>query len=174
MCERERKFSFYSANFSYTAQYNQLWLPYYTLNLQTFYSSYYWKFVPFYNISWFPQPPSLWQPLFSSVSLIYLLFICIFFVVLVQSLSHVQFLTQPHGLQHTMLFCLPLSPGVCSDSCQFSQWCYLSVSSSTVLFSTFAFSLSQHQGLFHWISSSHQVLELQHQSFQSLFKIDFL
>ena len=32
-----------------------------------------------------------------------------------------------------------------------------------------AFNLSQHQGLFHWISSSHQmakVLELQHQSFQ--------
>ena len=34
--------------------------------------------------------------------------------------------------------------------------------------SSFAFSLSQHQGLFQWISSSHQVakiLELQHQSF---------
>ena len=33
-----------------------------------------------------------------------------------------------------------------------------------------AFNLSQHQGLFQWISSSHQVakvLELQHQSFQS-------
>ena len=40
-----------------------------------------------------------------------------------------------------------------------------------------AFSLSQHQGLFQWVSSSHQVakvLELQHQSFQWIFRIDFL
>ena len=40
-----------------------------------------------------------------------------------------------------------------------------------------AFNLSQHQGLFQWVSSSHQVakvLELQHQSFQWVFRIDFL
>ena len=42
-----------------------------------------------------------------------------------------------------------------------------------------AFSLSQHQGLFQWVSSSHQVakvleLQLQHQSFQWIFRIDFL
>ena len=42
-----------------------------------------------------------------------------------------------------------------------------------------AFSLSQHQGLFQWISSSHQVakvlaLQLQHQSFQWIFRTDFL
>ena len=42
-----------------------------------------------------------------------------------------------------------------------------------------AFSLSQHQGLFQWISSSHQVAEvlefqLQHQSFQWIFRTDFL
>ena len=45
--------------------------------------------------------------------------------------------------------------------------------------SPLAFSLSQHQGLFHWISSSHQVakvleLQLQHQSFQWIFRTDFL
>jgi len=37
-----------------------------------------------------------------------------------------------------------------------------------------AFSLSQHQGLFQWVSSSHQVakvLELQHQSFQWIFRL---
>ena len=37
-------------------------------------------------------------------------------------------------------------------------------------------SLSQHQGLFQWVSSSHQlakVLELQHQSFQWIFRTDF-
>ena len=41
-----------------------------------------------------------------------------------------------------------------------------------------AFTLSQHQNLFFkWVSSSHQVakvLELQHQSFQWIFRIDFL
>ena len=40
-----------------------------------------------------------------------------------------------------------------------------------------AFSLSQHQGLFQWVSSLHQVakiLELQHQSFQWIFRPDFL
>ena len=40
-----------------------------------------------------------------------------------------------------------------------------------------AFNLSQHQGLFQWVSSSHQVakvLELQHQSFWWIFKVDFL
>ena len=39
--------------------------------------------------------------------------------------------------------------------------------------------LSQHQGLFQWVSSSHQVakvleLQLQHQSFQWIFRVDFL
>ena len=42
-----------------------------------------------------------------------------------------------------------------------------------------AFNLSQHQGLFKWVSSSHQVAEvlefqLQHQSFQWMFRTDFL
>ena len=42
-----------------------------------------------------------------------------------------------------------------------------------------AFSLSQHQGLFQWVSSLHQVakvleLQLQHQSFQWIFRVDFL
>ena len=41
------------------------------------------------------------------------------------------------------------------------------------------FSLSQHQGLFKWVSSSHQVakvleLQLHNQSFQWIFRIDFL
>ena len=42
-----------------------------------------------------------------------------------------------------------------------------------------AFNLSQHQGLFQWVSSSHKVakvleLQLQHQSFQWIFRTDFL
>ena len=42
-----------------------------------------------------------------------------------------------------------------------------------------AFNLSHHQGLFKWVSSSHQVakvleFQLQHQSFQWIFRTDFL
>ena len=42
-----------------------------------------------------------------------------------------------------------------------------------------AFSLTQHQGLFQWVSSSHQVarvleLQLQHQCFEWIFRVDFL
>ena len=42
-----------------------------------------------------------------------------------------------------------------------------------------AFNLSQHQGLFQWVSSSHQVakvleFQFQHQSFQWIFRTDFL
>ena len=41
------------------------------------------------------------------------------------------------------------------------------------------FNLFQHQGLFHWVGSSNQVakileLQLQHQSFQWIFRVDFL
>ena len=42
-----------------------------------------------------------------------------------------------------------------------------------------AFNLSQNQGIFKWVSSSHQVakvleLQLQHQSFQWIFRTDFI
>ena len=47
------------------------------------------------------------------------------------------------------------------------------------LLSPSAFSLSQHQVLFPWVGSSHQVaevlqLQFQHQSFQWIFRVDFL
>jgi len=35
----------------------------------------------------------------------------------------------PHGLQRTSLSCPSLSPGVCSNSCPLSQWCYPTISS---------------------------------------------
>ena len=41
----------------------------------------------------------------------------------------------PNGLQHAMLLCLSLSPRVCTISCPVSWWCYLTISSSAVLFS---------------------------------------
>ena len=77
---------------------------------------------------------------------------------------------QPHGLQHTRPSCPSPIPGVYPNSCPLSQWCdqpsHLLSSPSPP-----AFNFSQHQGLFKWISSSHQVtkgleFQLQHQSFQ--------
>ena len=80
-----------------------------------------------------------------------------------------------HGLQYARLPCPLISPGVCTNSYPLSQWCHPTISSS-VTPSPFAFSLSQHQGLFQWVSSSHQVAEVlefqhQHQSFQWLFRL---
>ena len=39
-----------------------------------------------------------------------------------------------HGPQHTRLFCPPLSPGVCSNSCPLSRWCYMTISSFAIPF----------------------------------------
>ena len=85
---------------------------------------------------------------------------------------------RPGGLQHARLPCPSLSPGVCSDSCPLSWWWHPTISCSVVP-SAPAFNLSQHQGLFQWVGSSHQVakvleLQPQHQSLQWIFRIDFL
>ena len=42
---------------------------------------------------------------------------------------------QPHGLLHTRLLCLSLSPRVCSNFCPPSQWCCLIISSYAAPFS---------------------------------------
>ena len=39
-----------------------------------------------------------------------------------------------HGLQHARIPCSSLSPGVCSNSCPLSGWCYLTISSSAAPF----------------------------------------
>ena len=41
----------------------------------------------------------------------------------------------PHGLQHIRPLCPPLSPGIWSNFCALSQRCYLTISSSVILFS---------------------------------------
>ena len=82
----------------------------------------------------------------------------------------------PHGLQHTRLPCPSLAPGACSNSCPLNWWYHPTISSSVTLFSS-CIQSSQHQGLFQWVGSLHQVakvLELQHQSFQWIFWVDFL
>ena len=56
------------------------------------------------------------------------------------------------GLQHTRLPCPSLSPRVCSNFCPLSWWCFPTISSSACFSSC---PLSQHQGLFQWVGSSH-------------------
>ena len=55
-------------------------------------------------------------------------------IVVVQSLGHVRLFVTPQ-LQHVRLPCPSLSPGVCSNSCPLTWWCYLTISSSVVPFS---------------------------------------
>ena len=53
--------------------------------------------------------------------------------------------------------CPSLSPGICSNSCPLSQWCFLTISSSAAPFSFCLQSFQAFQGLFHWVGSLHQV-----------------
>ena len=84
---------------------------------------------------------------------------------------------QPHGLQHARPPCPSPSPRVHSNSC---PWVGDAIQPSHPLSpSPPTFNLSQHQGLFQWVSSLHQVakvleLQLKHQSFQWIFRTDFL
>ena len=81
-----------------------------------------------------------------------------------------------HGLQHTRLPCPSPSLRVCSNSCPLGWWCHPIILFFVVPFSS-CFKLSQHQSVFQWVSSSHRVakvLELQHQSFRWIFRVDFL
>ena len=79
---------------------------------------------------------------------------------------------QPHESQHARPPCTSPTPGVHSDSRPSSQWCHPAISSLCLLPSIFSAS-----GSFP-VSSSHQVpkvleLQLQHQSFQRIFRTDF-
>ena len=89
----------------------------------------------------------------------------------------------PHGLQPTRPPCPSPTPRVHPNPCPSSRWCHPTISSSVVPFSS-AFNLSQHRGLFTWVSSLHQVakgleFQLQHQSFNehsglTSFRMDWL
>ena len=85
---------------------------------------------------------------------------------------------QPHGLQHTRLPCPSLFPGVCLNSCPLSRWCYLTISSSATLFSfclqSFPASGSFLMSQFFTLVGQILELQLQHQSFQWIFRVYFL
>ena len=83
-----------------------------------------------------------------------------------------------HGLQHARLPCPSSTPRVHSNSCPLSQWCHPTISSSVVPFSS-RLQSSPASGSFRKVSSLHQVakvleFQLQHQSFQWIFRTDFL
>ena len=93
----------------------------------------------------------------------------------VQSLSMSDSL-QPHGLQHARLSCTSPAPGACLNSCSLSQWCHPTISSSV---SPFSFCLQSFpaSGSFpvsQFFTSGSQSIELQHSSFQWIFRVDFL
>ena len=85
----------------------------------------------------------------------------------------------PLGLQHGRPPCPSSTPGAYSNSCPLSWWCHIQPSHLLLSPSSPTFNLSQHQGLFLWVSSSHQVakileFQLQDQSFQWTPRIDLL
>ena len=77
-----------------------------------------------------------------------------------------------HGLQHSRPPCPSPNPRVFSNSCPPTQWYHTAISSPVLPFSS-CLQSSQHQGLFKWVSSSHQVakvleFQLQHQSLMNI------
>ena len=95
----------------------------------------------------------------------------------VHFLSNV-WLFRPHGLQNARIPCLSPTPGACSNSCPLSRDA-IQPSHPLLSSSPPAFNISQHQGLFQWVHSLHDVAKLlkfwlQRQSFQWIFRIDFL
>ena len=66
---------------------------------------------------------------------------------------------RPHGLQHTRPPCPSPTPGVHPNPCPLSRWCHPAISSLSSP-SPPALNLSQHQGLFKGVSSSHQVAKV--------------
>ena len=92
------------------------------------------------------------------------------------SCSDVSDSLRPHGLQHTRPPCPSPSPKFAQTEVHWVSDAiqpFHSLSPSSPL----ALNLSQHQGLFQWVNSLHpvaKVLELQYQSFQRIFRVDFL
>ena len=70
---------------------------------------------------------------------------------------------RPHGLQHTRPPCPSPTLGAYSNSCPW--WVGDAIQPSHPLLSPSSptFNLSQHQGLFKWVSSSHQALPMNFQ-----------
>ena len=89
---------------------------------------------------------------------------------------------RPHGLQHSRLPCPSPTPGACSNSCPWSWWCHPAISSSVAPISSCLQSFPALGSLpMRQLDneSLHQVakvleFQLQHQSFQWIFRTNFL
>ena len=98
----------------------------------------------------------------------------------VQSLSHVQLFATPWTVAHQAS--LSITTPVTSRNLLKPMFIKSMMPSDNLILSSPsppAFNLFQHQGLFKWVSSSHQVtkvleFQLQHQWFQWIFRTDFL
>ena len=113
-----------------------------------------------------------------SLTLILQSLICLSFSSVQFSHSVVSDSLQPHESQHASPPCPSPTPGVHSDSRPSSRWCHPAISSSDVPFSSCP-NPSQHQSLFQWVNSSHEVakvleFQLQHHSFQRNPRADLL
>ena len=83
-----------------------------------------------------------------------------------------------HGLQHARLSCPSPTPKACSNSCPLSWWCYPTISSSVVHFSSrlqsFPASVSFPRSQFFASGGQSIRASFQHQFFQWIFRTDFL
>ena len=101
-------------------------------------------------------------------------------VVVVQSLSHVWL--WPHGLQQTRIPCPSPSSGTSSNSCPLNQWCHPNILSSAIPFSSYllSFPVSESFPVSQLFTKVLELLvkvlelQLQHRSFQWIFRFHFL
>ena len=85
---------------------------------------------------------------------------------------------RPHGLQYARLPCPSPTTRAYSNSFPLSEWSHQTNLSSVIPFSS-CLQFFPASGFFKWVSSSHEVtkvleFQLQHQSFQWIFRTDFL
>ena len=104
----------------------------------------------------------------------------IYFSLLVYSLSCVWLFATPWTAACQACPSPSPTPGACLNSCPLSQWCHPTVVLCHPLCHPLLFLPSIFPSIrvfFQWVGSSHQVgkvLKLQHQSFQWMFRVDFL
>ena len=102
------------------------------------------------------------------------------FMILIQfsSVAQLCLTLQPQGLSHVRLPCPSPSSKACSNSYPFSQWCHPTILSSVIPFSSHLQSFPESGSfLMSWLfSSAGQNIRAsaQHQSFQRIFRVDFL
>ena len=105
-------------------------------------------------------------------------YVCIYSSSVQFSRSVVPDSLQSHGLQHARLPCPSPTPGACSDSCSSGRWCHPAISSFIVPFSSClqSFPASGSSPVSQFFTSGGQSIRasVQHQSFQRIFRTDFL